>query len=340
MNYMAEAERTMRRKQPETLVEGVRSVICVAMRHAPPGYTLQMAAESKGRGVIAAYARGDDYHDVVKKRLKALAADLDALLGHHDQRVFTDTAPILEHALAETGGLGWQGKHTLTIHRELGSYMMLGEIFTTAQIEPDAPATFHCGSCTACIDICPTQAIVQPFVVDARRCISYLTIEYNGFIDRALRPLMGNRIFGCDDCQAICPWNRHAKAAEPDLLNARNENALPALAELLALDDAGFRERFRKSPVKRSKRAGLLRNVVIAMGNSADPAFVPALLQALRDDEPLIRGHAAWALEQLYPHKAEGDIRAALAYLSTTETDSKVLEEIQISLGNIKEKQS
>lgn len=336
MGYMAEEERTNRRKQPETLVEGVKTVISVAMRHSPPGYSLQQAESEKNRGVIAAYAHGDDYHDVVKKRLKALAVDLDKLLGRHEQRVFTDTAPILEHALAEEGGLGWQGRHTLTIHRELGSWMMLGEIFTTAEIEPDTPATFHCGTCSACLDICPTRAIVNPFVVDARRCISYLTIEYNGFIDRELRPLMGNRIFGCDDCQVICPWNRHAKAPEPDLLTSQKENSLPDLSELFSLDDEDFRTRFRKSPIRRSKRAGLLRNVAIAMGNSANPAFIPALLESLNDPEPLIRGHAVWALERLYPHKREGDIPGALAYLSATETDPNVLEEIELTLRNIK----
>lgn len=340
MDYMAEEGRCIRRKQPEVLVEGVKAVISVAMRHSPPAYKLDQSINARNNGVIAAYAHGDDYHDVVKKRLRALAADLDELLGKHDQRVFTDTAPILEHALAEEGGLGWQGKHTLTIHRKLGSWMMLGEIFTTAEITPDDPASFHCGTCNACIDICPTKAIVEPFVVDARRCISYLTIEYNGFIERELRPLMGNRIFGCDDCQAICPWNRHASAPEPDLLIPRKENSLPDLSELFSLDDEAFKSRFRKSPVKRSKRAGLLRNVAIAMGNSSNPDFVPALIESLNDHEPLIRGHAVWALEQLYPHKREGDIQEALSYLSATETDPNVLEEIELTLRKLKESES
>jgi len=337
MGYMAEPERTARRKAPGRMLDGVRTVITVGMRHVPPPYTLDRASQARSRGVIAAYAHGDDYHDVMKRRLKALAGELDRRLGTHAQRVYVDTAPVLEHALAAEGGLGWQGKHTLTIHRHLGSWLLLGEIFTTAELAPDAAASFHCGSCTACLDVCPTRAIVAPFVVDARRCISYLTIEHRGFIPQPLRPLMGNRIFGCDDCQAICPWNRHAHAPEPDLLVSRQENILPALADLLALDERMFRERFRKSPVRRTGRAGLLRNVAIAMGNSGEAGFIPALVHALEDHEPLVRGHAAWALARLCPQHRRGEIIGQLRYHADRETHAEVRKELAIAIKNMED---
>ncbi|HXH63934.1 MAG TPA: tRNA epoxyqueuosine(34) reductase QueG [Mariprofundaceae bacterium] len=332
MGYMAEPLRTARRKAPEGMLQGVRTVICVGMRHTPPPYTLDQAGRVPERGVIAAYAHGHDYHDVMKRRLKALARELDERLGVHAQRVYVDTAPVLEHALAEGGGLGWQGKHTLTIHRRLGSWLMLGEIFTTLEIEPDAPASHHCGSCTACIDVCPTRAIVAPFVVDARRCISYLTIEFRGFIPRALRPLMGNRIFGCDDCQAVCPWNRHAHAPAPDLLAPRRENSLPDLRELLALDEQGFRSRFRASPVRRTGRAGLLRNVAVAMGNSGEAGFLPDLSRAMADDEPLVRGHAAWAVVRVCPQQRRGEIGERLGYHAAREPHAGVRQELDAAI--------
>ncbi|MFQ5518626.1 MAG: tRNA epoxyqueuosine(34) reductase QueG [Mariprofundus sp.] len=344
MGWMAEETRLMRRKAPESMLDSVRSVITVAMRYTPPAYSLDDAEKAGSRGVITAYAHGDDYHDVMKKRLKRLAAELDALLGQHDQRVFVDTAPVLEHALAENAGLGWQGKHSLTIHRELGSWFLLGEIFTTAEIEADESANNHCGTCSACIDICPTQAIVAPYVVDARLCISYLTIEFDGFIPRHLRPLMGNRIYGCDDCQLICPWNEHAGKGEglgfdllkPDLLKPRGENVLPDLVSLLQLDDEGFRQRFRKSPVKRTKRRGLLRNVCIAMGNSGQIAFVDDLITVLHDREALIRGHAAWALAQLAVAQNRELIISALGHLRDHEKESDVCEEIDFAMQHIK----
>jgi epoxyqueuosine reductase len=310
------------------------------MRHAPPPYSLEETESDKSRGVIAAYAHGDDYHDVMKKRLKALARELDELLGAHDQRVYVDTAPVLEHALAEEGGLGWQGKHTLTINREYGSYLMLGEIFTTAEIELDDPAGFHCGTCSACIDICPTKAIVAPFVVDARRCISYLSIEYKGFIPLELRPLMGNHIFGCDDCQMVCPWNGKAEPLTFDHLQPRSENSLPQLSELFKLGDESFRERFRKSPIKRPGRKGLLRNVAIAMGNSADRKYLPLLLNALNDDEPLIRGHSVWAISQLIrqnPQTSDGEIVAQLEYHAAHESDAAVLQELHLAIQTLGE---
>jgi len=287
--------------------------------------------------VIAAYAHGDDYHEVMKKRLKALARDLDKLLGAHDQRVYVDTAPVLEHALAESAGLGWQGKHSLTINKNLGSWMLLGELFTTAELEPDAPASNHCGTCTACIDVCPTKAIVAPYIVDARLCISYLTIEHKGFISRDLRPLMGNRIFGCDDCQMVCPWNRYARAPAPDLLTPRMDNILAELGSLLRFDEEGFRARFRKSPVRRTGRARMLRNVCIAAANSGDTAFVPMLVEALSDADALIRGHAAWALGRLCDAAVRGEVLGALTVAMGSEEDHDVLEEMATTISNIKE---
>jgi len=337
MDYMAEAERARRRIAPECMLEGVRTVISVAMRYTPPVYSLAQTEAERGRGVIAAYAHGDDYHEIMKKRLKQLARALDALLGPHEQRVYVDTAPVLEHALAESSGLGWQGKHSLTIHRGTGSWLLLGEVLTTADIEPDPPATNHCGTCTACMDICPTRAIVAPYVVDARLCISYLTIEHKGVIPRDLRPLMGNRIFGCDDCQMICPWNRHATVPAADLLNPHGENILPELVSLMRLDDEAFRARFRKSPVRRTGRAGLLRNVAIAIGNSGDSNQIPLLLHAIGDDEPLIRGHAAWALAQICDHANAEQVLIELQRAKAAERDENALEDINLSIQYIKE---
>ncbi|MBL4774451.1 MAG: tRNA epoxyqueuosine(34) reductase QueG [Mariprofundus sp.] len=352
MGWMAEEMRVQRRMQPESMLQDVRSVITLAMAYTPPGYSLNEACEAKDQGVISAYAHGDDYHDVMKKRLKALAAELDVLLGKHDQRVFVDTAPVLEHALAESAGLGWQGKHSLTLDRELGSWFLLGEIFTTAEIAVDEPASNHCGSCSACIDVCPTKAIVAPYVVDARLCISYLTIEFDGFIPRPLRALMGNRIYGCDDCQMVCPWNAHASVSViklndlqidsslsfEDALKPRGENHLPNLVSLLRLDAEGFRQTFRKSPIKRTKRSGLLRNVCIAMGNSGNAMFVGDLLVALGDDEGLIRGHAAWALGCLDDAENHARIHRALQHCKAHEKNNEALEEINITIEHLRSK--
>jgi len=335
MDWMAEATRFTRRVEPQSMLEGVRSVLSVAMRYSPPAYALSEATSSRQRGVISAYAHGMDYHDIMKKRLKALARELDQLLGKHDQRVFVDTAPVLEHALAAESGLGWQGKHSLTIDRELGSWFLLGEIFTTADLVVDSPAVNHCGSCTSCLDVCPTRAIVAPYVVDARLCISYLTIEFDGFIPVALRPLMGNHIYGCDDCQMVCPWNGHALKGPvllDDLLKPGGENNLPDLVSLLRLDDDGFRQRFRKSPVRRSRRRGLLRNVCIAMGNSGDVAFIEPLMSMLTDAEPVIRGHAVWALSLLADHVVGDGLHDVLTTAYKVEEHADVRAEYKLVL--------
>ncbi|MDX8401897.1 MAG: tRNA epoxyqueuosine(34) reductase QueG, partial [Mariprofundaceae bacterium] len=335
MSWMAESSRLFRRKHPEAMLDGVRCVISLALPYMPPPYALADALSAKGKGIIAAYAFGEDYHEVMKKRLKRLARALDELLGPHDQRVFVDTAPVLESALAASGGLGWQGKHALNLHRDFGSWFLLGEIFTTADIPPDKPATAHCGSCTACIDACPTEAIVAPGMVDARRCISWLTIEHRGWIPRALRARLGNRIYGCDDCQLVCPWNRKAAPAPPadDLLKPRGENILPDLASLLALDDAAFRARFRKSPVKRTGRDAFVRNCCIAAGNSGDTRLIAPLLARLEDTSPLVRGHAAWALARLEGAQARPAIRRAMA----CEPNDEAREDMRVTLEEIKE---
>jgi len=340
MDWMAESDRFERRNHPMSMLNGVQSVISLCMPYTPPAYSLDAACDAAGQGAITAYAHGDDYHDVMKKRLKALAAELDAVLGKHDQRVFVDTAPVLEHALAASAGLGWQGKHSLTIHRELGSWFLLGEIFTTAELEPDAPSENHCGTCSACMGICPTKAIVAPYVVDARLCISYLTIEFDGFIPLDLRPLMGNRIYGCDDCQLVCPWNSHAVSpvASSDLLSPRGENQLPDLASLLRLNEEAFRRRFRKSPIRRTKRRGLLRNVCIAMGNSGQTAFVNDLMDVVSDDEAVIRGHAIWALGQLSNSENKAEMMTLFRTLSGHEKDNDVLKEISLSIKYIRGK--
>ena len=326
MDWMGEATRLARRRDPKNMLEGVQTVVCLGMRHFPPAYSLAEANAAKQQGVMAAYAHGLDYHDVMKKRLKALARELDGMLGEHAQRVFVDTAPVLEHALAAASGLGWQGKHTLTIHPKHGSYMMLGEIFTTAVIEADEPASLHCGSCTACLDVCPTQAIVAPYVVDANRCISYLTIEYQGVIPLALRKRMGNRIYGCDDCQSICPWNRKARLPEQDLLHRNSKHQMPQLLSFLAMDDVDFREYFRKSPVKRTGRVAFLRNVCVAIGNSGDASLVAYLLPLLDDPSALIRAHGVWALGELA--REDSIVLQALKRLQERESDADVLREI------------
>lgn len=257
----------------------------------------------KGHGVIARYARGRDYHDLVKGRLKRLAQQIHHRSGA-EVKVFVDTAPVMEKPVAQTAGIGWQGKHTNLVSREHGSWLLLGEIFTTLALPPDAPESDHCGQCTACLDICPTGALPRPGEMIARRCISYLTIEHKGTIDPALRPLIGNRIYGCDDCLAVCPWNKYAHSAREIQLLPRIELTAPRLADLARLDDAGFRQIFSGSPIKRTGRDRFLRNVLIAIGNSGKPDLVPEAERCLGDPSPLVRGMAVWALSRLLPADA------------------------------------
>jgi len=252
----------------------------------------------RDRGAISIYARGDDYHDVIKPRLKALARWLLAAAGG-DARVFVDTAALMEKPLAAAAGVGWQGKHTNLVSREFGSWLFLGAIFTTLELAPDAPEEDHCGSCRACLDVCPTAAFPAPYRLDARRCISYLTIEHKGPIPRELRDAIGNRIYGCDDCLAVCPWNKFAQAGREAKLAARKELEAPRLADLARLDDAAFRKLFSKSPIKRTGRDRFVRNVLIAIGNSGDTTLAAAAEPLLADASPLVRGAAIWAMARL-----------------------------------------
>jgi epoxyqueuosine reductase len=295
MDWMATTAE--RRGDPRTLWPDVRSVVMLGMNYGPDADPLA-ALRQRSRATISVYARGDDYHDIIKPRLKALARWLAARAGG-DVKVFVDTAAVMEKPLAEAAGLGWQGKHTNLVSRRYGSWLFLGAIFTTLDLPPDAPEDDHCGNCRACLDICPTAAFPAPYRLEARRCISYLTIEHKGPIARELRPLMGNRIYGCDDCLAVCPWNKFAQAGREAKLAARDTLNAPPLAALAQLDDAAFRTLFAKSPVKRTGRDRFLRNVLIAIGNSAEPSLAREAEQLLTDASPLVRGAAVWALGRL-----------------------------------------
>jgi len=295
MDWMATTAE--RRGDPRTLWPDVRTVVMLGMNYGPDADPLA-ALRQRSRAAISVYARGDDYHDIIKPRLKALARWLAARAGG-DVKVFVDTAAVMEKPLAEAAGLGWQGKHTNLVSRRYGSWLFLGAIFTTLDLPPDAPEDDHCGNCRACLDICPTAAFPAPYRLDARRCISYLTIEHKGPIARELRPLMGNRIYGCDDCLAVCPWNKFAQAGREAKLAARDTLNAPPLAALAQLDDAAFRTLFAKSPVKRTGRDRFLRNVLIAIGNSAEPSLAREAEQLLTDASPLVRGAAVWALGRL-----------------------------------------
>ncbi|MCO6390969.1 tRNA epoxyqueuosine(34) reductase QueG [Aliihoeflea aestuarii] len=295
MEWMAET--VERRAHPNALWPQARSVIMLAMNYGPDENPLSLL-ERRDRAAISVYARNRDYHDVIKGKLKTLAQKFAARTGA-EVKVFVDTAPVMEKPLAADAGLGWQGKHTNLVSREFGSWLFLGSIFTAADLEPDSPEHDHCGSCRACLDICPTNAFPAPYQLDARRCISYLTIEHKGPVPHEFRPLMGNRIYGCDDCLAACPWNKFAKEASEAKLAARDDLTAPAIAELLGLDDAGFRIKFSGSPIKRIGRDRFMRNVLIAAGNSGDPALSPHVEALLADPAPLVRGAAVWALSLL-----------------------------------------
>ncbi len=294
------AAKAARRADTKVLWPEVRSVIALGVNYGPNGDPMA-ALGARGRGNISVYAQGDDYHDTVKRRLKSLGR---WLVGTYEAevKVFVDTAPVMEKPLAEAAGLGWQGKHTNLVSRRFGSWLFLGEIFTTLDIAPDAAEADHCGTCHACLDICPTDAFPAPYRLDARRCISYLTIEHKGHIAREFRSAMGNRIYGCDDCLAVCPWNKYAQASREAAFHARAELTAPRLSDLARLDDAAFRELFRRSPIKRTGRDRFVRNVLIALGNSGgtgDPQAVSTAESLLDDGSPLVRAMAVWALAQL-----------------------------------------
>ncbi len=287
-----------RRKTPQAMWEGARSAIMLAVNYGPDTNPLE-TLEHKTLGNISVYARGGDYHDLIKKRLKQLARAFAEESGA-EVKVFVDTAPLMEKPLAAKAGLGWQGKHTNLLSRTFGNWMFLGAILTDAELTPDEAETDHCGSCTACLDVCPTKAFPAPYQLDARRCISYLTIEYPGHIPHEFRAAMGNRIYGCDDCLAICPWNKFASRSAEQKLWARAELKLPELSDLAALDDASFREVFAGSPVKRTGRNRMLRNVLIAIGNSGEPSLVDqSVIPHLGDEAAIVRAAAIWALGRL-----------------------------------------
>ena len=294
MGWMA--ERMAWRGNPAALWPDARSVVMLAEVYGPVGDPLAVLAQPD-RAAISVYAQGADYHDLVKARLKRLGRWLVGEAGC-EIKVFVDTAPVMEKPLAEAAGLGWQGKHTNLLGRDLGNWFFLGAIFTTADLAPDEPEVSHCGRCTACLDICPTNAFPAPYQLDARRCISYLTIEHQGAVAVDLRALLGNRIYGCDDCLAICPWNKFAVAASEVRYAARAAEP-PMLAELVQLDDAGFRQRFAGSPVKRIGRDRFVRNVLYAIGNSGDPGLACAAAPLLADPDPVVAEAAAWAIDRL-----------------------------------------
>ena len=317
------AETAARRGDPRALWPEVRSIVMLAMNYGPDTDPLELLAR-KDRAAISVYARHRDYHDVIKGRLKEIAQKFAARSGS-DVKVFVDTAPVMEKPLAEAAGIGWQGKHTNLVSREYGSWLFLGSIFTNADLSPDAAERDHCGSCRACLEICPTDAFPAPYQLDARRCISYLTIEHKGPIPREFRAAIGNRIYGCDDCLAVCPWNKFASVASEAKLTAREDLREPRLADLLQLDDPAFRALFSGSPVKRIGRDRFIRNVLVAAGNSGETALIPPVQTLLGDPSPLVRGMAVWALSRLL----DGDaFEMLMADHRAGETDGDVIAEI------------
>ncbi len=309
-----------RRGDPRALWPEVRSVVMLGVNYGPQHDPLAIL-KRRDCGAISVYAQGDDYHDLIKKRLKALARWLVAH-GGGDVKVFVDTAAVMEKPLAANAGLGWQGKHTNLVSRAFGSWLFLGAIFTTLDLPIDPAEADHCGRCRNCLDICPTAAFPAPYRLDARRCISYLTIEHKGPIARDLRPLIGNRIYGCDDCLAVCPWNKFAQAGREARLESREMLRAPKLAELARLDDTAFRALFAKSAVKRTGRDRFVRNVLIAIGNSGDESLSDEAERLLDDASPLVRGAAVWALGRLSRSRL-----AAIAARRAAETDPDVLDE-------------
>jgi len=300
MDYLA--RNVHKRIDPDQVLAAAKTIITLAASYTPP--TDRDRSGAGATGEIARYARFGDYHKVLGVRLKDLAAFVNSLGQGARSLWYVDTGPLLERDLAERAGLGFIGKHTNLISRKLGNWIFLAEIITTLELQPDASEKNRCGSCRRCIDACPTAAITAPFQLDARRCISYLTIELKGAIPEALRPLIGNRIYGCDDCLAVCPWNRFARQGAMMRPHYRPELAAPDLIELLSLDEAAFQQRFAGTPIRRAKRRGLLRNVCVALGNCGDQGALPALERATADLEPLVAEHARWAIAQIQARRA------------------------------------
>ena len=309
-----------RRRHPTAMWDGARSAIMLGVNYGPDHDPLE-ALNDKSRGVISVYAQGDDYHELIKGRLKQLAGWLVSRFGG-DLKVFVDTAPLMEKPLAERAGLGWQGKHTNLVSREFGSWLFLGSILTELDLAPDDTSGGSCGQCRACLDVCPTKAFPAPYQLDARRCISYLTIELKGPIPPEFRPMLGNRIYGCDDCLSVCPWNKFASASREMRLVAREELKSPALEDLARLDDPAFRALFAKNPVKRIGRDRFIRNVLYAIGNSGDPALATVAQEHLADPSPLVRGAAVWALSRLLEPEVFKGLRKQVR-----ETDREVMAE-------------
>ena len=328
-------ERVRRANRPQELLEGAKSVISLALSYNT-GEPNQHGDKPRGglNGKIARYAWGDDYHDVIKKRLREFAAKLPDVAGRPvSARIFVDDGPMNDRAAAARAGVGWFGKNTNILTQTHGSWVFLAQVITDIPLEPDAPLKKTCGQCSLCIPACPTDAIVAPYVIDNKRCISYLTIELRGAIPRELRPLVGDWVFGCDICQDVCPVNRKAQGSLEPAFRQRHDFAAPALMPLLELDQAAFSARFRRSPIKRAKRVGLQRNVCVALGNIGDPAAIPALTGALQThDSGLVRGHAAWALGRIGGAEASDALQSALS----EEIDDEVIKEIRLALQEMR----
>jgi epoxyqueuosine reductase len=295
MSWMEET--VERRSHPRAMWAGARSAIVLGMSYGPDRDPMA-ALDDRGRAAISVYAQGDDYHELIKARLKTIGRWLAQAAGC-ELKVFVDTAPLMEKPLAQAAGAGWQGKHTNLVSRAHGSWLFLGSILTTLELGPDAPEEDHCGSCRACLDVCPTDAFPAPYQLDARACISYLTIEHAGPIPHRYRAALGNRIYGCDDCLAVCPWNKFAQTAREIAFHPRDALRAPLLEDLAGLDDAAFRALFRKSPVKRIGRDRFVRNVLYAIGNSGEPRLADAALRLIDDPAAVVRGAAVWALSRL-----------------------------------------
>jgi epoxyqueuosine reductase len=313
-----------RRRDPRALWPDANSAIVLGKSYAPANDPIA-TGQPPDRGVISVYARGRDYHDIVKSGLKRVARAFASASGA-EVKVFVDTAPLMEKPLAAAAGLGWQGKHTNLVSRTHGSWLFLGVVLTTAHLPPDAAHADRCGSCRRCLDVCPTDAFPAPYQLDARRCIAYLTIEHRGHIARQYRAAIGNRVFGCDDCLAVCPWNSFAQQTRDMRLRAQAETDNPSLADLLAIDDAAFRARFAGTPVKRTGRDRLVRNALVCAGNSGDVTLAPQVSNLLTDASPLVRAMAVWALARLDP--------ARLHALAVSDPDEDVRAEWAIALGD------